>query len=116
MITAASAFAVAERAALEPDDPGGAVEAAAVAKDAFAGDAAFPFVGVGCNTPSVSGGALAGAMVSLVTVGNTAGGAEAGFADDCVGGSLDFEFGSWRFDGAEMLMSATMSFRTSANP
>ena len=116
LATAGSAFAVtAVCTGLEPEGGWATEDAAAVAGGAFAVDAGFAFEGGGWTTPSLSGDVLAGGIVSLVTVGNTGGGAAPDFADDC-GGSVDFAFGSGRFEGVEMLMSATMSFRTSAKP
>ena len=164
LATASSAFAAAgERAVLELDGVGDwvdLVDAGVGTSDAFWGDAAFAVAGGGCNTPSVSGAALPGVMLSRVTVGNTLAGAVPDFADvaaaygllfaeivgalgtagsafamdaectalepddggdwvaladDC-GGSGDFMFNSGRFEGVDMLMSATMSFRTKANP
>lgn len=160
LATAGSAFAAAgERAVLELDGVGDLVDAGVGTSDAVWGDAAFAVGGGGWNTPSVSGAALPGVMLSRVTVGNTLGavpdfadvaaaygllfaeivgalgtagsafamdaectalepddgGDWVALADDC-GGSGDFMFNSGRFEGVDMLMSATMSFRTKANP
>ena len=105
----------AETLALETGDASGgwagAVDVAIVSWDKVEVGAPDAFRGVGANSLS-SGKSLSGGLDSLVTVGNTACTAGARFG----GGSIDFAIGSESFLGAEILMSATTSFRTRANP